>query len=152
MEESIDKTHQVLFVCTGNYYRSRLAEVYFNHMAAHENLNWTAFSVGTEAELGHNEGPVSMHTIEACTRLGIPLATPYRFPVQISKKYLDACRLAILLNEDEHLPYIQKHFPASMHLVQSWKILDVEYESPETAIQSLLARVRDLVLSLKKKS
>jgi protein-tyrosine phosphatase len=37
--------HQtVLFLCTGNYYRSRLAEVYFNALAPGWRLRWRADS------------------------------------------------------------------------------------------------------------
>ena len=35
---------RVLFLCTGNYYRSRYAEELFNHLARGENLPWRASS------------------------------------------------------------------------------------------------------------
>jgi protein-tyrosine-phosphatase len=35
---------RVLFLCTGNYYRSRYAEELFNHLARAEGLGWRAFS------------------------------------------------------------------------------------------------------------
>jgi protein-tyrosine phosphatase len=37
---------RVLFLCTGNYYRSRYAEELFNHIARAEGLGWRAFSCG----------------------------------------------------------------------------------------------------------
>ncbi|MDB4459112.1 low molecular weight phosphatase family protein [bacterium] len=37
---------QILFVCTGNFYRSRLAELLFNHYAQEAGLDWTADSRG----------------------------------------------------------------------------------------------------------
>ena len=36
----------LLFLCTGNYYRSRYAEELFNHRAAPAGLNWRAQSRG----------------------------------------------------------------------------------------------------------
>jgi protein-tyrosine phosphatase len=36
----------VLFLCTGNYYRSRYAEELFNHLARAEGIGWRAFSRG----------------------------------------------------------------------------------------------------------
>ncbi len=40
---------KVLFVCTGNYYRSRLAHLLFNHYADEVDLDWKATSRGIQA-------------------------------------------------------------------------------------------------------
>ena len=37
---------KILFLCTGNYYRSRLAEELFNHLAIKNDLPWRAWSEG----------------------------------------------------------------------------------------------------------
>ena len=37
---------RVLFICTGNYYRSRFAEAVFNHRAGEWAPGWSAFSRG----------------------------------------------------------------------------------------------------------
>ena len=37
---------RVLFICSGNYYRSRLAEILFNHEAERVGLAWEAGSRG----------------------------------------------------------------------------------------------------------
>ena len=52
--------HRVLFLCTGNYYRSRYAEEVFNYITKVEGLAWRAFSRGV-AERGspENIGPMS---------------------------------------------------------------------------------------------
>ncbi|MFX7063749.1 hypothetical protein ABTH87_19020, partial [Acinetobacter baumannii] len=49
---------KILFLCTGNYYRSRYAEEIFNHAARRKGLRWRAFSRGA-AERGSpdNVGP-----------------------------------------------------------------------------------------------
>jgi len=36
----------VLFLCTGNYYRSRFAEFLFNALAAEAGVDWVAESAG----------------------------------------------------------------------------------------------------------
>jgi hypothetical protein len=36
----------ILFLCTGNYYRSRYAEELFNHLAKVKGHSWRAFSRG----------------------------------------------------------------------------------------------------------
>ena len=60
----------VLFLCTGNYYRSRYAEELFNDLARSAGLGWTAASRGLAVEeLGRwNVGPVSAHTRHAAGR------------------------------------------------------------------------------------
>lgn len=40
----MDQTETVLFLCTGNYYRSRFAEIYFNALAAQRGSPWRADS------------------------------------------------------------------------------------------------------------
>ena len=55
-----DGRHIVLFLCTGNYYRSRFAEVLFNHVAGERGLGWRAESRGLDLAGGvNNMGPQS---------------------------------------------------------------------------------------------
>ena len=50
----------ILFLCTGNYYRSRFAEVMFNSVAAKMSLPWKATSRGLALERGiYNIGPMA---------------------------------------------------------------------------------------------
>lgn len=50
----------VLFLCTGNYYRSRFAEEIFNARAAALGLDWRAESRALAIERGKNNvGPIS---------------------------------------------------------------------------------------------
>jgi protein-tyrosine phosphatase len=55
----------LLFICTGNYYRSRFAELYFRHLATKHELNWHVYSRGLEPDQA-NEGMLSRHTIREC--------------------------------------------------------------------------------------
>ena len=48
----------VLFLCTGNYYRSRFAEAVFNSVAARMGLSWRASSRGLALERGGKASPV----------------------------------------------------------------------------------------------
>jgi protein-tyrosine phosphatase len=51
---------RILFLCTGNYYRSRYAEELFNHIARAEGLGWRAFSCGAaDQAFPENVGPMS---------------------------------------------------------------------------------------------
>ena len=60
----------VLFLCSGNYYRSRFAEYYFQHLAIQSRIPWKAKSRGLQIP-GGLEGPLSQYTREECERLEI---------------------------------------------------------------------------------
>lgn len=72
----------LLFLCTGNYYRSRFAEAYFNHRAAVLKLPWRARSRGLAREITpeRNEGPVSPLVAAALRRRGVHVAGEPRYP------------------------------------------------------------------------
>ncbi len=52
----------VLFLCTGNYYRSRYAEILFNAKAEIMELEWKAVSRGLAPD-PRNPGPMFHETI-----------------------------------------------------------------------------------------
>lgn len=66
----------LLFPCTGNYYRSRFCEEYFNHQARRHGLAWRADSRGLAPDITvfRNPGPLSPHTRQA-----LPTAVEYFF-------------------------------------------------------------------------
>jgi protein-tyrosine-phosphatase len=67
-----NKLNTVLFLCTGNYYRSRFAEELFNHHADRAGLSWIAHSRGLALERGaHNVGPISQFALHALKELEI---------------------------------------------------------------------------------
>ena len=67
----------VLFLCTGNYYRSRFAEILFNSVAGKMGLSWQASSRGLALERGvNNVGPMAASAIMALEALGVRAATP----------------------------------------------------------------------------
>src|SRR6266567_161348 len=62
----------VLFLCTGNYYRSRFAEVLFNSVAGKMGLAWQASSRGLALERGvNNVGPMAVSAVKAPEALGL---------------------------------------------------------------------------------
>ncbi len=55
-----------LFLCTGNYYRSRFAEVLFNFVADSMGLAWRATSRRLALERGvNNVGPMAVEAVKA---------------------------------------------------------------------------------------
>ena len=62
----------VLFLCTGNYYRSRFAEILFNSVAGKMGLPWKASSRGLALERGvNNVGPIAASAVAALGALGV---------------------------------------------------------------------------------
>src|ERR1700719_3856321 len=98
---------KLLFLCTGNYYRSRFAEIVFNKLAREAALDWMAFSRAVAIERGAhcNVGPISPHTREACPLRGIAIDEPIAFPSQASDADFAAADRVIALKEAEHRPY-----------------------------------------------
>src|SRR5581483_10276658 len=91
----------VLFLCTGNYYRSRYAEVLFNSVAGKMNLPWRASSRGLALERGvNNVGPMAVSAVQALEALGVCAAPELgRFPIQATVEDFEAARWIVALKE-----------------------------------------------------
>src|SRR5437868_2632035 len=117
----------VLFLCTGNYYRSRHAEAVFNHSAASAGLGWRAASRGLALEFGANNiGPMSRATAARLAALGIPHEPYLRFPLRVTEADLAAARLVVALKEAEHRPLMAERFPAWVERAEYWAVHDVD--------------------------
>jgi len=117
--------YKLLFLCTGNYYRSRFAELLFNAMAANHALPWQAFSRGLALDKGvNNIGPMSPLAIDALRALGITSVETERLPLQVEEHDLLAADHIIALQEAEHKPYLQERYPAWITHVEYWHIRD----------------------------
>jgi protein-tyrosine phosphatase len=142
--------HTVLFLCTGNYYRSRFAEELFNFLAPNELPDWVASSRALAIELGiYNHGPMSVHTKQALAERGIPLPEPLRSPLQVSEAELASARLIIALKEVEHRPYLTKRYPAWRDRVTYWNIHDLDKATPNEALAAIADKVIALMNELK---
>ncbi len=104
----------VLFLCTGNYYRSRFAEILFNSVAGKMGLSWQAASKGLALERGvNNIGPMAVEAIRALEAVGVHAAEDVaRFPMQVTAEDLERAERVVALKQDEHLPLLQERFPA----------------------------------------
>jgi protein-tyrosine phosphatase len=140
---------RLLFLCTGNYYRSRFAEVLFNRYADRAGLNWEATSRGIATELGvHNVGPISTHTLEALAARGIVLPEPIGHPEQVQEQDLSGADLIVALKEAEHRPLLQQRYPQWPDRVQYWHVDDLDRAAPEEALASIEQEIQKLVQRL----
>lgn len=140
---------RVLFLCSGNYYRSRFAELLFNHIAREVGIPHRADSAGLEIECRtRNPGAISPHTIEGLKARGIPLPSVARPPRDVSASDLAQAEVIIALKEAEHRPLLMKHFPEHCPRVEFWHVDDVGDAPPSLALPLIEQHVRSLVQRL----
>ena len=138
--------HRILFLCTGNYYRSRFAEQLFNARASQLRLSWVAESRGIATELGSaNVGAISMHAVNGLRALGIGVDTDMRFPTQLQEQDLTQADLIIALDKEEHRPLLDERFPDAADRAEYWQVPDLDRAPPEEAI-SIIEREIDLLI------
>src|ERR1700752_2088249 len=116
----------VLFLCTGNYYRSRFPEILFNSVAGKMGLPWRASSRGLALERGvHNVGPMAVSAVKALEARGLRAVAEFaRFPIQVTVANFELGECIVALKRTEHLPLLQERFPAWAEKVEFWQVDD----------------------------
>ncbi len=137
----------ILFLCSGNYYRSRFAEILFNHLAQENDLDWIADSRGIIAQSSYNPGPISEATIEGLNARSIAVG-PQRFPMQLSEADLTQADRIIALYDREHRQMIHQFFPNWLKNIEFWNVPDLDEMTPEKALELIERNVGSLVDAL----
>lgn len=140
----MNKSKKILFLCTGNFYRSRFAEYYFNHFAS--NSGWVAESRGLKIDVG-NIGPISSYVVRELNKLGIIVADP-RFPIPAENKDFQNAQKIIALDKSEHEPMIKVSFPEWQNEIIYWNIGDMPSLRQEKAVPLMEHRLKNLINSL----
>ena len=145
-----NRTQTVLFLCTGNYYRSRFAEILFNHLASEAGLHWHADSSGLATEVGmYNVGPISKDTLAHLKEIGIACEEA-RDPKQCAIAELEKADLIVALKEMEHRPLLSKRYPGWADRVEYWHVHDLDFAGAHEALPQIREHVIELVERLKK--
>ncbi len=141
---------RVLFLCSGNYYRSRFAELLFNALAQERNLPWTAESRGLTVDRSTNPGPISPHVIAGLRLRGIepPREAILRMPRLVTQEDLARADRVIALKEAEHRPVLAARFPGWEDRVTYWHIHDLDQASAATALAQIHEQVQALLAAL----
>ena len=145
----------VLFLCTGNYYRSRFAEELFNFRAPQDCRGWTAASRGIAVDLGHNNvGPIATATVKALQQRGVNFERgDARTPLQLQIADLDAADHIVALKYAEHFPLMGRRFPSFVAShdsspIEYWRVDDVDAMTPDEALPLIEEEVHGLMRRL----
>lgn len=143
MAERREKT--LLFLCTGNYYRSRFAEILFNAVAGKMGLPWKASSRGLALERGvANVGPIAVTAVAALEARGVrSVDAVSRFPAQVTLEDLEGADRIVALKQAEHLPLLRARFPTWAEKVEFWQVDDAPdaLDLIEQEVMKLVARL-----------
>ncbi len=161
---------RVLFVCSGNYYRSRLAEILFNHEAATAGIPWEADSRGL-LDTKELKG-LSEHSVRYLQQAKLEnLATDPRNPLAMDVEDFTGADLVVAMCEGEHRSMIEQKFASiakAMHKADKlryWNVRDIPgrphailrllggghkgpSQPPESGTEHIAFAVRDLVREL----
>ena len=136
----------LLFLCTGNYYRSRFAEILFNWLAAGAGLDFRASSRGLATEVITPErGPISPLVATRLQEKGFDLAAPIRFPQQLAQPDLMAARRIIALDEPEHRPLLELRYPGWADRIEYWHIPDLHLLPAGSALDAIEQEISRLI-------
>lgn len=145
----------VLFLCTGNYYRSRFAEEIFNFAAPIGCLGWTAVSRGIAVDLGiNNVGPIARPAAHALQKHGLtfnPLLA--RMPLQLEIADLEAAHHIVALKKAEHFPLMRERFASwpgteDPSRMEYWHVDDTDQMAPEQALPLIADQLQGLMKRL----
>jgi protein-tyrosine phosphatase len=139
----------VLFLCTGNYYRSRFAEELFNHRAQHAGLSWIAQSRALAIERGiFNVGSIAPSVVRALEDRGLAARGANRPPQRCTITDLKAADRVVALNETEHRPLLSERFPGWKQRVEYWHVGDLDVALPAAALNSIENEIELLLFAL----
>ncbi|MFM8229917.1 MAG: low molecular weight phosphatase family protein [Chthoniobacterales bacterium] len=126
---------RVLFVCSGNFYRSRLAEILFNEAAEKLGMDWEAESRGL-LKTGELKG-MSDHVVTYLRDHELShLAVEPRDPLLLDVEDITAFDLIVGLCREEHEPIInKKYLSLARAMVKAgrlryWRIYDIPAPPP----------------------
>lgn len=139
----------MLFLCTGNYYRSRFAEEVFNHLSDARGLPWVADSRGLHPDVGAigNTGTLSPLAMERLSARGYRLRGR-RAPMSAMAQDLVAADLLVALDREEHEAFVVGRFPEHADRVIYWDVKDIAFADAAVALGQIEDRVIALVADL----
>lgn len=142
----------VLFLCTGNYYRSRYAEILFNALAQKANLPWVADSRGLAPEFGlFHRDAISRWVVRALRERGIESPAFERHPLKATTEDLRRAQLVIALKEAEHRLLLSQRFMGWEDRVEYWHVDDIDAAPVSVALERIDREIEQLIDRLRQR-
>jgi protein-tyrosine-phosphatase len=139
----------VLFLCSANYYWSRLGEELFNHHAPAVGLNWQAFSRALQPSPSNlNRGTMSPFVTEFLRIQGVRPLNHLRLPLEVTAFDFETCDLVFAVNDVEHRAALETRWPGFAARVRYWDIGSLEAVAPGVARVRLHDHVATLIRRL----
>ena len=137
------KQQRILYICTGNIYRSRYAEAFTNYTASTRGLAVTAASRGLAVHLV--DDCTSPYVLERLRSKGI--AAEFMSPCKrkLEEEDLHAADFIVALKESEHRPMMATLFPRWVDRIRYWNVSDVGEWKPQAALDTIESLVLDLL-------
>jgi protein-tyrosine phosphatase len=143
-------SRRILFLCTGNYYRSRMAEEYFNARARELKIDWRSDSRGLASDKhgSGNVGPMSDDARRMLERAGVQINKGKRMPLKVLESDLSEAEIVVAMSRREHLEMLSEMHPQYYNAVRFWDVEDIEFESPDSAFEKIVKHVESLLTEL----
>ena len=129
----------VHFVCTGNAYRSRLAEAY---LRAQQLDGVTVSSSGIRARSSYRyNGPISWYALRLLQREQL-LPFTSKHSRQTTRKIISQAQLVIFM-QPQHYDWVRKHYRFEPPIYEIWSIPDVHETGEDLSTEAALLGVTE---------
>ena len=139
---------RVLFLCTGNYFRSRFSQALFQQLIeinqATGALQVDSAGLKVDPSSG-NIGPMAPEAISALQHRGVTVDPPsLAAPKQVTEADLEVADVVVAVDEAAHRPMVQQQFPTWEEKIRFWMVKDLGEEDGVDPIVQLEHRVQQL--------
>jgi protein-tyrosine phosphatase len=136
---------KVLFVCTGNYYRSKFCENLWQFLLKKFDQKGTVSSSGFKPELAllwkEAFGNISPFTSRALSRIGVPVYDDSSLHL-LNQDEIYNCDKIVLINRSEHMNLLKDSgLRVPLDKLVTWENGDVDQEFPIESIFLMMSNV-----------
>ena len=142
----------VLFLCTGNYFRSRFSELWFNHQIVLQGHDDDVHAVSAGLKVTSDNGNIGAMAIEAQIALqqrGVAVdPTQLAMPRQVSRDDVEQADVVVAVDAEAHRPMVQELFPDLEAKIRFWSVKDLGEDEGTDPISLLQHQVDQLINAL----